>query len=163
MDTPNKKEIILKLLEKIYNKPIMNIEFEEIEEFNAIAEYNFSIKKANLIFSDSEKDEIYLKMIKGGKIKESIFCFWSLLYEEYIRSTQDKKDNAVQKAIITQVTSDKNRSCILITLDEKFNYCTEINLIELKKFFKENIEYERWLDNLEIKEEDILFIGKKMY
>ena len=151
------------LLQEILKHSITDIEFEDIKEFNSITEYNFSILKVNILYKDGRKEQIYLKMIKGGKIKESIFCYWSLLYEEFLYNNKNKDKDIVQKAIITQVTSDKSSSCILLTLNAKLNYCAEINLIELKKYFEKNIDYERWLEALEIKDDDILFIGKKMY
>ena len=159
----NNKNNIIKLLEIIQKHSISDIEYEEIKEFDSITEYNFSVLKTNIIYKDGGKEEIYLKMIKGGKIKESIFCYWSLLYEEHLKENKRDLEDIIQKAIITQITSDKGSSSILLTLNAKLNYYAEINLIELKKFFEENSEYERWLDSLEIKEDDILFIGKKMY
>ena len=156
----NDQNELMKLLEKILKHSILKITFEE-ERSESIADYNFTILKTNVFYKDGRTEQIYLKMIKGGKIKESIFCYWNLLYEEYIKSNS-MEDN-LHKAIITQVTSDKNSSCILLTLDAKLNYCAEINLIELKKFYQENLDQERWLESLEIEDDDILFIGKKMY
>ncbi len=157
------KEKTILMLQQILNHSITNIEFEDIKEFDTITEYNFSILKTNVFYKDERNEQIYLKMIKGGKIKESIFCYWSLLYEEFLKNNKNNEKEIVQKAIITQVTSNKSSSCILLTLNAELNYCAEINLIELKKFFEENKECERWLDSLGIKDDDILFIGKKMY
>ena len=102
-------------------------------------------------------------MIRGGKIKESIFCYWSILYEEFLKNNQSYEQNIVQKAIITQVMSDKNVSSLLLTLDARLNYCAEINLVELKQYVKNYEDYGRWVSSLDIKDEDILFIGKKLY
>ena len=157
------KENVIEMLEDILKRQIEKVEFENIEEFNSITEYNFSILKANVFYKNGNKEKLYLKMIKGGKIKESIFCYWSLLYEEYLREKQSRKGESVQKAIITQVTSDDSSCCIVLTLNSELNYYSEINLIELKKFYKENLKHERWVDSLEIKNDDILFIGRKMY
>lgn len=151
------------MLEEILKRQIENVEFENIDEFNSIAEYNFSILKANVFYKDGNKEKLYLKMIKGGKIKESIFCYWSILYEEYLRDKQERDGESVQKAIITQVTADDSSCCIVLTLNSELNYYSEINLIELGKYYNEKIKYERWVDSLEIKNDDILFIGRKMY
>lgn len=159
----NSKNRVKKLLESILKNSILDIEFEGTEHFDSIIEYDFSLLKANIIYSNGKKDEIYLKMIKGGKIKESIFCYWSLLYEEFLKKNQSNIENVVQKAIITQITSDESTSNLLLTLNAKLNYCAEINLVELKSFLIKNNNYERWLESLEIKNDDILFIGKKMY
>ena len=157
----NDKEKIIELLEKVLDIKIQDIEFAGIEHFYGISEYKFSLFKINLIFNKDDKEEIYLKMIKGGKIKESIFCYWSLLYEEYLKDNKGKIDKTQRNAIITQRTANKNNSSIILKLDQSLDYCAEINLVELKKFAIENNKLERWVEDLDIKSEDILFIGIK--
>lgn len=159
----NNKKYIIKLLEKIFKKEILDINFHGTEEFNDIIEYNFSLLKANIIYKYGEEDELYLKMIKGGKIKESIFCYWSLLYDEFLKINKDSQENTLNRAIITQITSDESKSSLLLTLNSKLNYCAEINLVELNNFIEKNKCKERWLSDLEIKKDDILFIGRKLY
>lgn len=156
------KENIKKLLEAILEKEIININIEGIEHFENIIEYDFSLLKAKIKYRDDNKEEVYLRLIKGGKIKESIFCFWSILYEEYLQERKKDTENAIQKAIITQIISKESISSLVLTIDSKLNYCAEINLVELKKFLEKN-QKERWLGSLEINDNDILFIGKKMY
>ena len=151
------------LLEKIFKKEIINIEIEGVEHFESIIEYDFSLIKANVVYNNNKEDEIYLRIIKGGKIKESIFCYWSFLYEDYIKSKEERNENTIQKAIITQIASEENISSLLLTIDSKLKYCAEINLVELKKYFENKEDRERWVDSLEIKDNDILFIAKKMY
>ena len=151
------------LLEKIFKKIIKDIKIDGIEYFENIIEYDFSLVKANVIYSDNKEDELYLRIIKGGKIKESIFCYWSFLYENYIKTKDDIYENTVQKAIITQIKSSENISSLLLTIDSKLNYCAEIDLVELKKYLKKEEKGERWVGELEIKDNDILFIAKKMY
>lgn len=156
------KEDIKTLLEGILKKEIINIDIEGIEHFESIIEYNFSLLKAKIEYSDNNKEEVYLRLIKGGKIKESIFCFWSILYEEYLQERKKESENAIQKAIITQIISKESISSLLLTIDSELNYCAEINLVELRKYLEKN-QKERWLGSLEINDNDILFIGKKMY
>ena len=67
------------------------------------------------------------------------------------------------KAIITQIKSSENISSLLLTIDLKLNYCAEIELVELKNYLKKEKKGERWVEELEIKDNDILFIAKKMY
>ena len=156
------KENIKLLLEQILRKEIININIEGIEHFESIIEYDFSLLKANILYKDKTKEEVYLRLIKGGKIKESIFCFWSILYEEYLQNKDKDLENAIQKAIITQIMSEENISSLLLTIDSKLNYCAEVSLVELRKYLEKN-QRERWLGSLEIQDNDILFIGKKMY
>lgn len=151
------------LLEKILKNIIIEIRIEGVEHFDSIVEYDFSLIKANIVYSDNKEDELYIRIIKGGKIKESIFCFWSFLYEDYIKNKNDKFENTVQKALITQIASEENISNILLTIDSKLNYCAEITLVELKNYFEKKENGERWVEDLEIKDNDILFIAKKMY
>lgn len=163
MDFLNDKDNLIKLLQYVQSDTIEDIKIEGIDHFDNIMEYDFSLLKAIVIYKSGKKDEIYLKMIKGGKIKESIFCYWSLLYDEFAKDNQDNVEDVVQKAIITQITADESTSCLLLTVNAKLNYIAEINLVELRNLAKINKDYERWLDNLEIKNGDILFIGKKLY
>ena len=156
----NKEEGIY-LLKNILKLPITDIEFIGIEHFETIEEYKFSLLKIKLKYNSNEKREIYLKFIKGGKIKESIFCFWSFLYEDYLKNNIENDVGVLEKTFITQTNSDDYCSKIVLTLSKKINYCAEIDLIELKKFATENCKIERWVKNLEIKSEDILFIGIK--
>ena len=151
------------LLEKIFKKKIISIKINGVEHFENIIEYDFSLIKANVVYDNDKEDEIYLRIIKGGKIKESIFCYWSFLYEDYIKTKGKDYENTIQKAIITQIASEENISSLLLTIDSKLNYCAEINLVELRKYFEKKEKGERWGDNLEIKDNDILFIAKKMY
>ena len=45
-------------------------------KFNSIMEYGFSLIKIRTVLESGKKKELYIKMIKGGKVKESIFCYW---------------------------------------------------------------------------------------
>lgn len=157
------KDNIKQLLEKLFKKEITDIKIEGTQHFESIIEYDFSLIKANVSYFDNQKDELFLRIIKGGKIKESIFCYWSFLYEEYIKNKGKENENTIQKAIITQTESEENVSSLLLTIDSKLNYCAEINLVELKKYFKREFQKERWSTNLEMNDNDILFIAKKMY
>lgn len=153
---------VISILESIKGKSIETIKMEEEKKFETIIEYDFKINKVKIIYKDGKEEEVFLKIIKSGKIKESIFCYWSILYEEYLKENTENNDkNIVQKAIITQVTSDETSSSIILTINAKLDYCVGIDLIELKKYYNKNFENRR--DSIDIKEDEILFIGKKMY
>ena len=155
------KEDGIYLLKNILKLPITDIDFIGIEHFETIEEYKFSLLKIKLIYSSDEKREIYLKIIKGGKIKESIFCFWSFLYEEYLKNNIENNVDILEKTFITQTSSENYYSKLMLTLNKKINYCAEIYLIELKRFAINDCKIERLVKKLEIKSEDILFIGNK--
>lgn len=159
----NKKNNIINLLEKVYNQNISDIIFEGTEYLRDIAEYDFSLQKAKVIYTNGDKDEIYLKIIKGGKIKESIFCYWSLLYDEYLKENQSNVKDMLQKAIITQITSDEKKSSLILTINSELNHYAQIELIELGFLQEKYKKYGRWVKNLDIEKDQILFIARKMY
>lgn len=128
-----------------------------IQQYNAIEEYKFTVAKIKLILKNSKSTEIYLKRIKAGKIKETIFCFWSLLYEEYLKSNNQKKEKIPKKVIITQNEQKQKQNIIKLTLEQELGFYVEINLLEKYKIKKINERREINLDN----NYDILFIGIK--
>lgn len=128
-----------------------------IQQYSAIEEYKFTVAKIKLILNNSKSTEIYLKRIKAGKIKETIFCFWSLLYEEYLKNNNQKKEKIPRKVVILQDEKKQKQNIIKLTLEQELNYYVEINLVEIYKIKKDNERREECLDN----NYDILFIGIK--
>ncbi len=160
LDSQNAKKDFIELFEKILEIKIKEVKFVEKEYFKSIDEYDFSLNKFDLICCDDKKIQIYLKSIKGGKIKESIFCFWSFLYEKFLR----KNDNSIinRNVIIKQRKNSESDCDIVLTFNQSLDYCAEIRLIKLKKFASKYKRIGRWLDNLQVKSEDILFIGRDL-
>ena len=154
----NKKESI-NILKDILKLPIADIEFVGIEHFDTIVEYEFSLLKVKIRYNSNVEKDLYLKVIKAGKIKESIFCFWSLLYEESDRNNSKNDVNFLDKTIITQTSTEEYSSKIVLTLNKELNYSAEINLVELKNYAIGKFNKERLVNNLAINSEDILFIG----
>ena len=72
----DRKEKIISLFEELLNKKIKDYNYISIETFNSIIEYDFSLVEVEIFFLTGEKKTIYIRMIKGGMIKESIFCYW---------------------------------------------------------------------------------------
>lgn len=163
----NNKQNMQELLKKIMNKPIKDIKFLGTENFESIMEYKFSLYKIILIYEDSSKEQIYIRTIKAGKIKESIFCYWSLIYEEYCKKSKEKSNNNMhKKTIISQNTINESDINIILKDESTLDYSAEVNLVELCNFAEKNIKnlnIERWLKDLEIEDDDILFIGKNIY
>ena len=163
LKNPNNKDMIIQLLECILNTEIKDIKYIGIEKFGSIIEYDFSLAKINIRLLNDEEKRIYIRIIKGGKIKESIFCYWSLLYEEYLSSNKDNSKTVVPKNVgITEKSIEDNKKNIILTLNKDIQYNTEIILVELKNFIqektKQNINLEEWLNYLE-EDKDILFLG----
>ena len=75
-----------KILKQIFND-ILKLNIKEIRynkniQLSNISEYEFELVKVNAILESGEDVEMYLKMIKNTRIKESIFCYWCSIYEE---------------------------------------------------------------------------------
>lgn len=156
----SKKEEIISLFEELLKQDIKDYNYISIEKFNSIIEYDFSLAKVNITFSNGMQKRIYIRMIKGGMIKESIFCYWSLLYEEYSNCNRNKVPH---KVAITEKLIEENKKNIVLTMDKDLNYCTEICLVEIKKFLEEKIKENEKLKGLmnyfNNNDKDILFLG----
>ena len=161
-DMHNATSDIKELFEKILETKIKEVKYEGKEYFKNINEYDFSLIKLCLLCENDEKIQLYVKNIRGGKIKESIFCFWSLIYENYIIKSKSKDTYENKKVIIKQKSVDESDTNIFLTFDQSLDYCAEINLIKLEKFATKYKELERWLNKLQIKSEDILFVGRNL-
>ena len=158
LNSQNAKTDIIGLLEKILEITIKRVEFVGKEYFKNIGEYDFSLIKLNLLCEKDDHIQLYLKVIKGGKIKESIFCFWSLIYEDFLKKNKEEYES--KKVIIKQKKYNENESKVVLTFDQSLDYCAEINLIKLENYVLKYDKEKRWSNNLQIKKEDILFIGR---
>ena len=156
----SKKAEIILLFEELLNQKIKDYTYISIEKFNSIIEYDFSLAKVNITFCNNEQKRIYFRMIKGGKIKESIFCYWSLLYEEYLSCNRNKVPH---KVAITEKSIEEKKKNIILTIDKDLNYCTEISLVEIKKFLEEkaieNDKLKSLINYFNNSNKDILFLG----
>lgn len=155
-DVENKHRIIT-LLECLINEEINDFEYVGIQKFDTIIEYDFSLIKINLILKNNERKIIYIRIIKGGQVKESIFCYWSLIYEQYLN------DNKFDKVTIAEKSVEQNKKNIILNMNKGSNYSTEIALVELKKYIIEKSEHKEELKELlkclNIHDKDILFLG----
>ena len=165
-DEKNKK-IVIELLEIIIKKEIEDIEYKKVEKFQTISEYDFSLIKVIGKFKNEEKNEIYLRLIKGGKIKETVFCYWSLIYEEYIKKIAEPKKIPKKVTIAEKGNEEKYQNKIFLSLEQeaKNEYNLEINFIEIWKFINEHKnkknELEKWCEFIDETKESILFVGLK--
>ena len=70
------------ILEKIVSETVgikfKEIIFEKIEKFQGIAEYDFYLINLIGITKEGKKQAMFIKNIKQGKIKESLFCICDL-------------------------------------------------------------------------------------
>ena len=106
------------------------------KKFSNISEYGFSLLKTKIKLDNNSKINIYLKMIEKGKVKESIFCYWSLLYEKRCKTKNNEIKN---RAIITELEIKEERKSVLIEVEdnsETSNFRTVIYFIDFIKYLK---------------------------
>lgn len=152
----NREEIIT-LIKCLLNEKIKDFKYIGPLKFNSIMEYEFSLIKIRIILENDKQKELYIKMIKGGKVKESIFCYWSLLHELNIDKAFPKKVTISEKRI------EENNKDVILNFNHEFDYSTEIKLIKLKDFIIEKSVTDpilkKLLNYLENNDKDILFLG----
>lgn len=165
LDTKNKK-IVIKILEKILKIKFTDFKFQEVKTLKRISEYDFSV--LNFVGNIEEREfEFYIKIIKGGEIKKSVFCCWSLLQEEYemfLKETKDslKIDNKLDKVSIKEEVGEEYKNSVQVIFKGNICYNFEVNFIELERFVEKfEPKLIRKFKNLNLASEDILLIMVK--
>lgn len=133
-----------------------SIEIIGVKQYKNISEYNFYLLKIRGILSNNIKIDFYLKFIEKGEVKQSVYCYYSLLYEEL------KKNDEKSRVRIIEKESTLIKNTVIISFDEeKQENNIEVNLFNLEKFKKYNTD--KKIDNYinEIESKDILLIGVK--
>ncbi len=146
---------MIKYLNKIINTNLEKLEFENIEKYHGVSEYEFYLINFNGINKNGEKQRIFIRSIKQGKIKESLFCICDLAYEKYLKklkkisiSETNEKSKNINKVSVKLFEDDLNRV--------KANM--EIYFIEMSKNFSKQKIRER-IEEIEIDQNDIIIIG----
>ena len=104
------KNIIKEILNNVLELGIKEINYDKNIQLSNISEYEFELVKVNAILESGEDVEMYLKMIKNTRIKESIFCYWCSIYEEEFLKAKDLEniDVFINKVLISEL--DKSSS-----------------------------------------------------
>ena len=74
-------DILIEILNNVLNLRIKKISMEGKIEIQGISGYDFKLIKLKTTLEKQEVD-MYIKMVKRCKIKESIFCYWYTINEE---------------------------------------------------------------------------------
>ena len=165
-----------KILKQIF-KDILKLNIKEIKynkniQLSNISEYEFELVKVNVILESGEDVEMYLKMIKNTRIKESIFCYWCSIYEEELLKAKesDNIDILINKVLISELDKTKYQKRIFLTIEENKTQIletgTEVNFIEISDYINEQKneknQFEKLYEYFEEQSEDILLVGIKM-
>lgn len=162
------KDILKNLLSNVLDFEIKNIKYEKNIQLADISEYEFELVKATITLKTDEQIEMYLRMVKNSKIKESIFCYWCSIYEEEMAKFKIK-ENIINKVLITELTKEKYQQSIFLEIENNqmpiLETGTEVIFLEIDKYIKEyknsKNQYEKLYKYFQKDSEDVLLIGIK--
>ena len=162
------KEIIKAILDDILLLGIKEIEYDKNIQLSNISEYEFELVKVKAILKSNEKVEMYLKMIKNSKIKESIFCYWCTIYVEELFKTKEI-ENIVNKVLISELDKTKYKSRVFLTIENNKTQIletgTEVNFFEISNYIEEmkneRNQFEKLSKYFEQADDYVLLVGIK--
>lgn len=163
------KKIMQEIIDNMLNLEIKEIKYDKNIQLSNISEYEFELVKVRAILQSDEEMEMYLKMIKNSKIKESIFCYWCTIYEEELFQTKEI-ENMVNKVLISELEKTKYKSKVFLTIENNKTQIletgTEVNFIDIVGYIEEmkNVkkQFEKIYKYINKDEGDVLLVGIKM-
>ena len=161
------KTILIDLFKELFQIKLNDISFKEVETFKGIAEYEFYLVNLEGIDSNNLKQDLFIKIIKKGKIKESIFCICDLAYEKYFNDVESKENMKKNKkiTILEENRSIKNVNKVSINLFEnnfkKERFNLEINFIKISNIIEKNGNEKGGTEYIDLNLDDMLLIGRK--
>lgn len=151
---------------------IKEIQYDKNVKLDNISEYEFELVKIKAILESNEELEMYLKMIKNTRIKESIFCYWCSIYEEEFMNAKESEniDILINKVLISELEKSKYQKRVFLTIENNKTQIletgTEVNFIEIIDYIKEKKneknEYEKLYEYFDKDSDDVLLVGIKM-
>jgi len=157
----NKKEFI-KFLNEVLNIKILEINFIKILKFDFVSEYGFLLYKYKVKTIENDEIQIYIKLIKNNRIKQSVFCYWSQIYEEEIE--EKEAELSINRIAIKEKEINEFKRSIFLEMEnnntEILKNGTQIYLINLLKYMKNIKETIEVFPN-KLEEDDIVLIGIK--
>lgn len=163
------KKIMQDIIGNILSLEIKEIKYDKNMKLSNISEYEFELVKVKAILQSDEEMEMYLKMIKNSKIKESIFCYWCTIYEEELFQTKEI-ENMVNKVLISELEKTKYKSKVFLMIENNKTQIletgTEVNFIDIVSYIEEmkneKTQFEKIYKYINKDEEDVLLVGIKM-
>lgn len=121
---------------------------------------------------NEDEVEIYLKMIKKSRIKESIFCYWCSIYDEELNKIKENENKEINlnKVLISELTKKKYMQSIFLEIENNKTQIletgTEINFLEIVNYINEqkneSNKYDSILKYFDENSNDVLLIGIKI-
>lgn len=160
----------VELLKELTKLNITDIEFDDLKNMGDMSGYDFSIIKLKVVLCDKNtQTDLYVRMIRKDRIKESIFCYWSLLYEEKFKNYEESEFiSVINKVKITETESEEYKHSVLLEIKENkwgiLECGSTIHLVKLTKYLKDKAINKsklvnEWKKYIEEDNQDVLFIG----
>lgn len=165
----NNALMIKDLVSEILELEVISVQFDSIKKFDTISEYEYSLVKTKCDLGIGEEIDIYFKIIKKDKIKESLFCYWCLLYEEKLKELNKEIEmtTVINNVVISEVGMERYKNSVFLEIKNNslklLKNGTEIHFIDFIKYInkhknKDN-HLEEWLKYIDKDNEDILMMG----
>ena len=168
----NENSILKDVLNNVLKLKIKKIRYDKNLQLGNISEYEFELIKVKALLETDEEIEIYLKIIKNSRIKESIFCYWCTIYEEELMQTKDlgDVDVIINKVAISELKKSRYQESIFLTIENNRTHIletgTEVSFIEIRDYIEDhrekNTELEKLYKYFEKESNDVLLVGIKM-
>ena len=165
-------EKIKELLRNILHLDIEKIEYDKNIQLSNISEYEFELVKIKAKLRNKEEIEMYLKMIKKTRIKESIFCYWCSIYEEELLKAKEIEniDVFLNKVLISELNNKKYQKRIFLSIENNKTQIletgTEVDFIEIINYINEEKnernQFEKLFKYFDKESDDVLLVGIKM-
>ena len=165
------KKIIIQILNEVLHVGIKEIKYNDNTQLENNSEYEFELVKVRANLKNGEEVEIYLKMIKNSKIKESIFCYWCAIYEEELNKSKEMEnvDAIVNKVLISELNQNKYQQRIFLTIENNktsiLTTGTEVNFLDIFKYIEDKKSKENQFEELykyfNKDSNDVLLVGIK--
>ena len=163
------KNTIISLISNILNLNIKDYNDVSIEKFEDISEYEFALVKLKAELMDNTYVDIHLKMANREKLKENIFCYWSLIYQKELENKfgNDKSKPIISKVTITDIGKERYKSSILLELQDNpkkvLEYGAEMHFVDISEYInktqKNKLQFSEVDKLISNKSEDLLLVG----
>lgn len=157
------------LISKVLGFKVENTKFDSIKKYENISEYAFSLVKLKCDIEMGKDIEIYLRVIRKDRIKESLFCYWCILYEEKFNELEEDVNMAsiINKVVISEIGMERYKNSVFLEIrDNQLNILrngTEVHFIDFIKYIEKNKSKENnlkeWLNYIDKDCDDILMMG----
>lgn len=166
------KVILKEVLNNVLDLGLKEIKYDQNLQLSNISEYEFELIKVKAILETDEEVEMYLKMVKNTRVKESIFCYWCSIYEEELMKAKELEDEdmIINKVLISELDKTKYQKRIFLTIEDNktpiLETGTEVNFIEIIDYIKdkknEENQYEKLYEYFDETRDEVLLVGIKM-